>query len=75
MLRRLGEWDSAGGRVLIVETAPSDDLYLSTRNLPAVDVVSVRALHCYEVLKAKTVLIRRSALAALSEKLSEAEGR
>ncbi len=74
VLRRLGEWDSAGGRVLIVETAPSDDLYLSTRNLPAVEVVSVMALHCYEVLKAKTVLIRRSALAALSEKLSEAGG-
>ena len=75
VLRRLGEWDSAGGRVLIVETAPSDDLYLSTRNLPSVEVISVTALHCYEVLKAKTVLIRRSALAALSEKLSEAGSR
>lgn len=76
VLRRLGTWEAGGssknGRVLIVETAPSDELYLSTRNLPMVDVVSVAALHCYEVLKARTVLIRRSALAALTEKLSEA---
>ncbi len=75
VLRRLGEWDLTDGRVLIVETAPSDDLYLSTRNLPTIEVVSVAAVHCYEVLKAKTVLIRRSALAALSDKLSEAGGR
>lgn len=71
VLRRLAEWDSTQGRVLIVETAPSDDLYLSTRNLRSVDVVSVTALHCYEVLKAKTVLIRHTALAALSQKLVE----
>jgi large subunit ribosomal protein L4 len=79
VLRRLGEWDSGWNsekaRVLIVETAPSDDLYLSTRNLQSVEVVSVNALHCYEVLKAKTVLIRRSALAALSAKLSETGSR
>ena len=68
---RLTEWDSGEGRVLIVETAPSDDLYLSARNLPSVEIVSVAALHCYEVLKAGTVLIRRSALAALSRKLAE----
>ena len=81
--RRLNEWDSdwnakkrsQNHRVLIVETAPSDDLYLSARNLPTVEVVSVTALHCYEVLKAKTVLIRRSALAGLSDKLSEAGSR
>ena len=72
VLRRLTEWDLSEGRVLIVETAPSDDLYLSARNLSSVDVVSVTALHCYEVLRAGTVLIRRSALAALSEKLVEA---
>lgn len=76
VLRRLDEWEAGwnpkNGRVLIVETAPSDELYLSTRNLSAVEVVSVTALHCYEVLKARTVLIRRSALAALTEKLSEA---
>lgn len=75
ILRRLADWGSADGRVLIVETAPSDDLYLSTRNLPTVEVVSVTALHCYEVLKAKTVFIRRSALAPLTEKLTEAGGR
>ena len=71
VLRRLNEWNASGGRVLIVETAPSHDLFLSTRNAPAVELVSVAALHTYEVLKAKTVLIRRSALAALTEKLSE----
>ena len=72
VVRRLAEWDSTQGRVLIVEVAPSDALYLSTRNLQSVEVVSVAALHCYEVLKAKTVLIRRSALAPLSQKLDEA---
>ena len=69
-LRKLGAW-GAEGRVLIVEEAPSDDLLLSIRNLQSVEVVSVTALHCYEVLKARTVLIRHAALEALSRKLSE----
>ncbi len=71
--RRLDEWGSGPGRVLIVEASPSDDLRLSVRNLQSVEVASVASLHCYEVLKAKTVFIRQSALSALSEKLADRE--
>lgn len=73
MRRRLDEWGSGPGRVLIVEASPSDDLRLSARNLQSVEVVSVASLQCYEVLKARTVFIRQSALSALSEKLAERE--
>lgn len=73
VLRALAEWRFEKGRALIVEASPSDHLYLSARNLRSVEVVSVTALHCYEVLKATTVFIRRSALGALSAKLAERE--
>ena len=76
LVRQLAEWSgSAGrqerGRVLIVEERPSEELRLSARNLQAVEVVSVRALHCYHILKAGTIFFRRSSLEALSRKLRE----
>lgn len=73
--RRLDEWGRRPGRVLIVESSPSDELRLSARNLRSVEVASVASLHCYEVLKAKTVFIRASALSALSDKLAEKPAR
>lgn len=72
--KRLAEWNFQGRRALIIEAAPSEVLYRSARNLQSVEVVSVTALHCYEVLKASTVFIRRSALDALSAKLAERGG-
>lgn len=74
LLNRLGEWEVAvGGRVLIVEEAPSANLYLSARNVSRLEVSSVAALHCYHILRARTLLVRRSALEALAEKSGERE--
>lgn len=73
LLNRLGEWEIADGRVLIVEEAPSADLYLSARNVSRLEVSSVAALHCYHILRARTLLVRRSALDALAEKSGEPE--
>ena len=75
-VRRLAAWGGESGapirgRVLIVEEAPSPELVLSVRNLRKVEVVSVRALHCYHVLQAGAVFLRQSSLAALSQKLQE----
>ena len=71
LVRQLATWNPEGKRVLLVEESPSKALHLSARNLKRVEVVSVSALHCYHVLKAGVVLIRRSALSALSAKLGE----
>lgn len=73
LLHRLAEWEVAGGRVLIVEEAPSADLYLSARNVSRLEVSSVAALHCYHILRARTLLVRRSALDALADKSGERE--
>lgn len=73
LVNRLGEWDIADGRVLIVEEAPSANLYLSARNVSRLEVSSVAALHCYHILRARTLLVRRSALDALAEKSGERE--
>lgn len=73
LLNRLGEWEIADGRVLIVEEAPSANLYLSARNVSRLEVSSVAALHCYHILRARTLLVRRSALDALAEKSGEPE--
>ena len=75
LVGRLAEWNVGPGRVLLVEADPADELWLSARNLQRVELVSVAALHTYDVLKAGVVLIRRASLGALSAKLAEAGGR
>lgn len=69
LLGRLREWGVPEGRVLLVEESPAANLYLSARNVPRLEVVSVAALHCYHLLKARTLLVRRAALAALENKV------
>lgn len=73
LVNRLGEWEIAEGRVLIVEETPSANLYLSARNVSRLEVSSVAALHCYHILRARTLLVRRSALDALAGKSGERE--
>ncbi len=75
LVRRLAEWGLGNERLLIVESDPSESLWLSARNLPRVDVVTVAALHAYDVLRAGVVLIRNGSLDAIGAKLAEAGGR
>ncbi len=58
------------GRVLIVDLKPSDALYLSARNMRGVEVRSTKALHTYDVLEARTVVLSEEAAASLEERLS-----
>ena len=58
------------GRVLIVDQKPSDALYLSARNMRGVEVRSTQALHTYDVLEARTVLLSEEAATTLEERLS-----
>ncbi len=74
LAKRIESWGLGGGRVLLVDEAPSRELELSARNLQRVEVVSVRRLHCYDVLKADAVVIRASALEAVSRKYRESGG-
>lgn len=74
LLRRLDEWGVPEGRVLLVEEAPGANLILSARNVPRLEVLSVAALHCYHLLKARTLLVRRAALPVLERKLDHDNG-
>lgn len=74
LLGRLNEWGVPGGRVLLVEESPGANLVLSARNVPGLEVLSVAALHCYHLLKARTLLVRRSALPSLEQKLDHEPG-
>lgn len=74
LLRRLDDWGVPEGRVLLVEEAPEANLILSARNVPRLEVLSVAALHCYHLLKARTLLVRRAALPVLERKLDHENG-
>lgn len=58
------------GRVLVVDDKPSEALYLSARNLPKVEVRSVAALHTYDVLAARKIVLSERAASMLEEKLA-----
>ena len=60
-----------GVRVLVVDNKPSDALRLSARNLERVEVSSVAALHTYDVLLARKVVLSEEAAAGLEERLSK----
>lgn len=69
-----GQLDGLGateGRVLVVDVRPADELYLSARNLPKVEVRSVAALHTYDVLAAQRVFLSEDAATSLEERLSK----
>ena len=65
------ELDELGvsGRVLLVDVRPNRELLLSARNLQGVEVRSVAALHTYEVLAARHVLLSEDAVTHLEQRL------
>ncbi len=56
-------------RTLLVDVKPNRELLLSARNLPGVEVRSVAALHTYEVLAARHVLLSEDAATHLEQRL------
>jgi large subunit ribosomal protein L4 len=58
---------AADGRVLVVAPARDQNLELSARNLPTVDVILADSLNVVDLIKADLVLIEQPALARMQE--------
>jgi len=57
----------AGGRVLVVAPGRNQNLDLSARNLPTVEVILADSLNVVDLLRADVVLIEQPALARMEE--------
>jgi large subunit ribosomal protein L4 len=57
----------ATGRVLVVAPAGDEQLKLSARNLPTVEVILADSLNVVDLIKADTVVIEQPALARMEE--------
>ena len=58
---------AADGRVLVVSPARDQNLELSARNLPTVDIILADSLNVVDLIKADLVLIEQPALARMQE--------
>jgi large subunit ribosomal protein L4 len=58
---------NATGRILIVAPASDEQLRLSARNLPTVEVILADSLNVVDLIKADTVVIEQPALARMEE--------
>jgi large subunit ribosomal protein L4 len=58
---------TATGRVLVVAPGADEQLRLSARNVPTVDVVLADSLNVVALLRADTIVIEQSALARMEE--------
>jgi len=58
---------NATGRILIVAPAGDEQLRLSARNLPTVEVILADSLNVVDLIKADTVVIEQPALARMEE--------
>jgi large subunit ribosomal protein L4 len=57
----------ATGRVLVVAPAADEQLRLSARNLPTVEVILADSLNVVDLIKADTIVIEQPALARIEE--------
>jgi large subunit ribosomal protein L4 len=60
----------AGEDVLVLVPAPEEDLYLSARNLPGVEVMTVEAVNAYWLLLFKKIVVSAAALELLGNRLA-----
>jgi large subunit ribosomal protein L4 len=68
-----GGIELGGKKVLVLTDGVNENLYLSGRNLPEVEVKPFGEEHPYEILWADVVVIERSAMDALGSNDAEAE--
>jgi large subunit ribosomal protein L4 len=59
-----------GGKTLLVDDKPADNLILSGRNIPGLKVVDATQVNVYDVLDCQTVLVSQEALTKLEERLT-----
>lgn len=57
----------ANGRILVVSPGTDDRLWLSSRNLPTVDVIRADSLNVVDLVNADTIIIEQTALARMQE--------
>jgi large subunit ribosomal protein L4 len=69
LLRKMGVADAK--RVLVLTDGNKDNVYLSLRNLPNVEILPFAQASAYEVLKAKQVVIEAGALEGLGAPAQE----
>lgn len=63
-------FDLGDKKLLMIVPEPNKSVYLSSRNLQDVDVVSVSNLNTYEMLRASILMFEENALNILKEKLA-----
>ena len=66
-LEALGAGDGSARRVLLVASARDEELELSARNLPRVEVLLADSLNVVDLLRADIVLIEQPAIARMTE--------
>jgi large subunit ribosomal protein L4 len=74
MLEILGVLGLAGGSVLVVIDEPNATVEASARNLPGVAVVRSEGLNVYDLLRHKSLLFTKAAIAQLETRLASASG-
>lgn len=62
--------DLAGRKVLLVTTELEREIYLSSRNIPALQVREAKSLNTIDVLKAEVVLFQEGALDVITDLLA-----
>lgn len=67
----LGALGLQGGSVLIVDGERNGDLERAARNLPRVKVLRVEGVNVYDVLRYEHLVLTRSAVTALAERLAK----
>ena len=67
VLQALGAGDGKARRVLVVAPGRDEQLTLSARNLPKVEVILADSLNVVDLINADTVLIEQPALARMEE--------
>ena len=60
----------AGGKTLLVDDKPADNLILSGRNIPGLKVVDASQVNVYDVLDCQVLLVSQEGLSKLEERLT-----
>jgi len=73
MIKILKNLDMTGKTVLIVLAEKDDNVILSARNIPGVEVIRVSDINAYNIIVFKNIIFTADAMAKLQEGISEGE--
>ena len=70
---RISSPSSAWSNVLIIDGAELEASFVrAVRNLPNIDVLPVQGINVYDILRRKTLVLTKAAIAALEERFKDA---